>query len=134
MPHLYVEYSANTEAIVQIDGLLDELYESALATGVFPAGGIRVRAQRIDKYRIADCAPENSYIHVTVLLGHGRPLDVRRRAGETLFAAFKEYCADAFDQHPLALSLTMQELHPELNFKQNNLHEYLKKRSKDNSG
>lgn len=129
MPHLYVEYSANAEAIIDIDGLLNELYDTALDTGVFPLGGIRVRAQRIDKYRIADCAPENVYIHVTALLGHGRPLDVRRAVGEALFAALRQYCAQAFAEHPLALSLSLQELHPELSFKQNNLHEYVSRRS-----
>lgn len=134
MPHLYVEYSANTESILAVDGLLDTLYDTALASGVFPLGGIRVRAQRIDNYRIADCAPENAYIHVTALLGFGRPLDVRRRVGESLFAALCEYCQESFDRHPLALSLTLQELHPELNFKQNNLHEYVKQRREEATG
>ena len=129
MPHLYVEYSANTEAIIDVDGLLDRLYDAALSSGVFPLGGIRVRAQRMDRYRIADCAPDNCYIHVTALLGHGRPLDVRRRVGEELFATLKDYCADEFRKRPLALSLTLQELHPELNFKLNNLHEYVERRS-----
>jgi 5-carboxymethyl-2-hydroxymuconate isomerase len=128
MPHLYVEYSANTEAILRVDGLLDRLYDTALESGVFPLGGIRVRAQRIENYRIADCAPENCYIHVTALLGHGRALDVRRRVGEQLFAALREYCAEAFAKHPLALSLTVQELHPELNFKLNNLHDHVARR------
>ena len=128
MPHLYVEYSANTEAIIAVDGLLDALYKTALASGVFPAGGIRVRAQRIEKYLSAVCAAENAYIHVTALLGSGRPLDVRRRVGDSLFATLREYCSDAFDRNPLALSLTMQELHPELNFKHNNLHKYVRQR------
>ncbi|MGD2168484.1 MAG: 5-carboxymethyl-2-hydroxymuconate isomerase [Gammaproteobacteria bacterium] len=134
MPHLYVEYSANTEAILAVDGLLDKLYDTALASGVFPLGGIRVRAQCIDNYRIADCSPDNAYIHVTALLGFGRPLDIRRQVGESLFAALREYCKDAFDSHPLALSLTLQELHPELNFKQNNLHEYVERRREEASG
>jgi 5-carboxymethyl-2-hydroxymuconate isomerase len=134
MPHLYVEFSANTEAILDVDGLLDKLYDTALASGVFPLGGIRVRAQRIDNYRIADCAPENAYIHVTALLGFGRPLDIRRRVGEALFAALGEHCSEAFEHHPLALSLTLQELHPELNFKKNNLHDYVRQRRDEASG
>lgn len=134
MPHLYVEYSANAEQIIAIDELLDALYDTALQTGVFPLGGIRVRAQRIDNYRIADCDPGNAYVHVTALLGSGRPLDVRRRVGESLFATLRETCADAFHDHPLALSLTMQELHPELNFKQNNLHQYVERRREESAG
>ena len=129
MPHLYIEYSANAEAIIEIDGLLDALYDTALETGVFPLGGIRIRAQRIEKYRIADCSPQNAYVHVTGLLGHGRPLDVRRTVGEMLFSSLRDYCASAYASNPLALSLTLQELHPELNFKQNNLHEYVSRRS-----
>lgn len=128
MPHLYVEYSANVETVVDIDALLDILYDTALVSGVFPPGGIRVRAHKIDKYRIADCSPDNGYIHITALLGHGRPLDVRRAVGEQLFAAAREYLAPVFAEHPLALSVTLQELHPELNFKHNNLHEYVSRR------
>jgi len=33
-----------------------------------------------------------------------------------------------YEQSPLAISLNMQEFHPLLNFKQNNLHEYVKRR------
>jgi len=129
MPHLYVEYSANAETLVDIDRLLDALYDAALETGVFPLGGIRVRAQRIDNYRVADCHADNGYVHVTALLGHGRPLDVRRRVGEILFASLREFFTPVYEGHPLALSLTVQELHPELNFKLNNLHDYVARRS-----
>jgi len=128
MPHLFVEYSANIEDRMQLDLLLDRLYEAGLASGVFPIGGIRVRAHRVDHYRIADCAPDNAFVHVTALLGHGRPLDVRRRVGEQLFAVLKTHFRELFATSPLALSFNIQELHSELNFKQNNLHEYVARR------
>jgi len=128
MPHLFVEYSANIEERMQLDALLDRLYEAGLASGVFPIGGIRVRAHRVDRYRIADCAPENAFVHVTALLGHGRPLDVRRRVGEQLFAVLKTHFQALYEESPLAISFNIQELHPELNFKHNNLHEYVARR------
>jgi 5-carboxymethyl-2-hydroxymuconate isomerase len=128
MPHLFVEYSANIEARMQLDELLDRLYDAGLASGVFPIGGIRLRAHRVDHYRIADCAPENAFVHVTAVLGYGRPLDVRRRVGEELFAVLKEHFRDLFAVSPLAISFNIQELHPELNFKLNNLHEYVARR------
>ena len=87
MPHLIIEYSANIEDQIALDALLDKLHASALGTGVFPLGGLRVRAHRADAYRIADKAPDNGFVHVTALIGHGRPLDVQQRAGEELFAA-----------------------------------------------
>ena len=129
MPHLIVEYSANLEQQIALDVLLDKLRDSALETGVFPLGGLRVRALRTDHFRIADCDPENAYVHVTALIGHGRALDVRKRAGERLFATLTEHLEDVYERSPLAISFNIQEFHPELNFKMNNLHEHLRRRA-----
>lgn len=128
MPHLIVEYSANVEALIALDSLLDKLHASALETGVFPLGGLRVRAHRTDAYRIADKAPENGFVHVTALIGHGRTLEVQQRAGEHLMATLTAHLDDLYKTSPLAISLTVQEFHPVLNYKKNNLHEYVKKR------
>ncbi|HVY67060.1 MAG TPA: 5-carboxymethyl-2-hydroxymuconate Delta-isomerase [Gammaproteobacteria bacterium] len=129
MPHLVIEYSANVEDRIALDAMLDKLHACALTTGVFPLGGLRVRAYRADAYRIADKAPDNGFVHVTALIGHGRPLDVQQRAGEQLFAVLTEHLQSAYEQGPLAISLNIQEFHPLLNFKKNNLHEYAKRRA-----
>ena len=128
MPHLIVEYSANIEDQIALDMLLDKLHACALGTGVFPLGGLRVRAHRTDAYRIADKAPENGFVHVTALIGHGRPLDVQQRAGEELFATLTAHLELLYAKSPLAISLNIQESHPVLNFKKNNLHEHVKRR------
>ena len=128
MPHLIVEYSANIEEQIALDALLDKLHTCALGTGVFPLGGLRVRAHRADHFRIADKAPDNGFVHVTALIGHGRPLDVQQRAAEELFAVLTKHLEPLYDKSPLALSLNVQEFHPVLNFKKNNLHEYVKRR------
>ena len=129
MPHLIVEYSANLEQKIALDELLDKLRDSALGTGIFPLGGLRVRAVSTDRYRIADCDPANGYVHVTALIGHGRALDVRKRAGERLFAALTEHLEDVYERSPLAISFNIQEFHPDLNFKMNNLHEHVRRRA-----
>jgi len=128
LPHLIVEYSANIEEEIALDALLDKLHACALRTGVFPIGGLRVRAHRADHYRIADKASDNGFVHVTALIGHGRPLDVQQRAGEELLAALTEHLEPLFERSPLAISLQVQESHPVLNFKKNNLHEYVERR------
>lgn len=127
MPHLIVEYSANIEERIALDGLLDKLHASALATGVFPIGGLRVRAHRTVDYRIADKAPDNAFVHVSAMIGQGRPLDVQQRAAEALFATLTAHLEPLYAQSPLAISLNLQEF-PVLNFKKNNLHEYVKRR------
>lgn len=82
MPHLIIEYSANIEARLGLDALMDALHRTALETGVFPLGGLRIRAHRADHYRVADCDPANGFVHVTALIGHGRSLEVQQQAGE----------------------------------------------------
>jgi 5-carboxymethyl-2-hydroxymuconate isomerase len=128
LPHLIVEYSANIEDRIALDELLDKLHTCALGTGVFPIGGLRVRAHKAEHYRIADKAPENGFVHVTAIIGHGRALDVQQRAGEELFATLSAHLEGLYARSPLAISLNVQEFHPVLNFKKNNLHEYVKKR------
>jgi 5-carboxymethyl-2-hydroxymuconate isomerase len=131
---LIVEYSANIEEQIGLDALLDKLHACALETGVFPIGGLRVRAHRTDRYRIADKAEENGFVHVTAMIGHGRTLEVQQRAGEQLFAAITEHLRPLYDKSPLAISLYIEEAHPVLNFKKNNLHEYVKKRDAAKGG
>lgn len=128
MPHLIVEYSANIEPDLRLDELLDRLHSEALATGIFPIGGLRVRAFCAEHYRIGDLDPANAYVHVTAIVGHGRPLDVRERASRQLFECIKAHLAGPFETRPLAISFNMQEFDPVLNFKHNNLHRYVRER------
>lgn len=128
MPHLIIEYSANIEDRIALDELLDKLHATALTTGVFPIGGLRIRAHRTERYRVADNSPDNGFVHVTAMIGHGRALDVQQRAGEQLFAALTAHLHSLYERSPLAISLNVQELHSVLNFKKNNLHDYVERR------
>jgi len=128
LPHLIIEYSANLDGRLALDSLLDALYDTALETGVFPVGGLRIRAHRVEHYRIADRHPENAFVHVTALIGHGRPLDVRERVSRMLFGTLSEALDSLYRAMPLAISFTLQEFHPQLNFKRNNLHEHVERR------
>ncbi|MGD8340308.1 MAG: 5-carboxymethyl-2-hydroxymuconate Delta-isomerase [Gammaproteobacteria bacterium] len=129
MPHLIIEYSANIEPKLDLVALLDRLHREAVASGMFPAGGIRVRAYRAEHYRIADCHPDNAFVHVTAIVGSGRPLDRRERVSHLLFDALCEQLAALQATSPLAISFNMREFDPVLNLKKNNLHEYVRQRS-----
>ena len=132
MPHLIVEYSANIEDQMELAGLLDKLHAAALASGVFPLGGLRTRAERRDHYRIEDCGVDNGFVHVTAMVGHGRELNVLKRAGKELFQVICQHLNPLYERIPLGISFNIREFHPELNFKKNNLHEYVKTRNKAN--
>jgi 5-carboxymethyl-2-hydroxymuconate isomerase len=129
VPHVLVEYSANLDTQLDFPGFLTALRDAALATGIFPLGGIRVRAYRAEHYLIADGDVDNAFVAITLRIGHGRDFETRKRASDAIFATACEALAALYNRIPLGISLEMQEIAPTLTYKKNNLHEYVKKRA-----
>lgn len=128
LPHVLIEYSGNLDGQLDLPVFLGVLRDAALATGVFPLGGIRVRAYRADHYLIADGHPDNAFVHIMLRVGHGRDLHTRRQACEAIFATACRHLEPLYERIPLGLSLEMQEIDAVLTARQNNLHEYVKRR------
>jgi 5-carboxymethyl-2-hydroxymuconate isomerase len=129
MAHIVIEYSANLRGQFDLDGFLKAVHEAALATGVFPIGGLRTRAYEAQHYVVADANPENAFVHINLKVGHGRDLQTRKRAGEAVFAVACQQLSALSERLPLGIALDMQEIDPVLTFKKNNLHEYVKQRA-----
>lgn len=123
MPHFILEYSANLEDEIQIPALFKKLHETAIGSGVFPIGGIRSRAVRCEHYRISDGDPEQGFVHLTLKMGHGRDLETRKSTGEKIFETFTSHLQPVYERWYMGISFEMVELHPDLNFKQNNIHQ-----------
>lgn len=134
MAHIVIEYSAGLRGRLDVPELLGTVHQAALATGVFPIGGIRTRAYAAEHYVIADGDPHNAFVHLSLKVGHGRDLETRKRACEAIFEAACRYLAPIFEAVPLGISLEMQEIDPVLSFKKNNLHDYVKRRQAGASG
>lgn len=128
MPHIWIEYSRNLEQQVREAGLVEALHQAAIATGAFQIGAIRTRARAVGDYRIADGHAENGFVHVVARIAAGRDLQTRKFIGECLFSELKRAMSAVYDAAPLGLSLELQELDAALNFKQNNLQEYVERR------
>lgn len=128
MAHVVIEHSSNLRGRLDLPRFIQAVHEAALATGIFPIGGMRTRAYETQAYRVADGHPDNAFVHLSIRVGHGRDLATRRHACERIFQAACEELAGLFETIPLGLSVEMQELDPELSFKKNNLHEYVKRR------
>jgi 5-carboxymethyl-2-hydroxymuconate isomerase len=128
LPHVLVEYSSNLDGQLDFPRFLTALRDTALSTGVFPLGGIRVRAYRADHYVVADGHPDNAFVHVMLRVGHGRDIETRKRACDAIFATACDQLAAVYGRTPLGISLEMQEVDAVLTCKKNNLHEYVKKR------
>lgn len=125
MPHIQMDYSGNLEERLDVAGLCRALRDAAVATGVFPLAGVRVRAVRCDHWVVADGDPAHAFLDISVRLRAGRAFEVRRQATEELFAAVREYCAQALASSSLMLSLEMREIDDELAPKESSIRRYL---------
>ena len=125
MPHQIIEYSANLESRIDMESLVDDLHEVAIGIEGLPIGGLRTRAAKREIYRVADRHPDNAFVHLVLKLGHGRSLEKRREFGEAIFAALCDLLEPVSSTSPLAISFEIQEIHPELTWKKNNLRDYM---------
>ena len=126
MPHFSIEYSANLDARVDMAKVVEVIRKAAVETGVFPLGGIRVRAVRCEHCAIADGNPEFGFLDMVLRLGEGRDLQTRKKAGEHIFRTLSTCLDPVFAQSKFALSFDMQTNDKETSWKRNNIHDVLK--------
>jgi 5-carboxymethyl-2-hydroxymuconate isomerase len=126
MPHFTIEYSANLDARIDMGKVVEVVRKAAVETGIFPLGGIRVRAVKCEHYAIADGRPNFGFLDMVLRLGEGRDLATRKTAGEHIFNVLAAYLDPVFTQGKFALSFDMQINDRETSWKRNNIHEALK--------
>ena len=126
MPHFTIEYSANLDTRVDMGKVVEVVRKAAVETGIFPLGGIRVRALRCEHYAIADGNPNHGFLDMVLRLGEGRDLLTRKKAGEHIFKVLSAHLDPVFAQSKFALSFDMQINDKETSWKRNNIHEALK--------
>jgi 5-carboxymethyl-2-hydroxymuconate isomerase len=127
MPHFITECSENIRTEADLPGLFQQVNRLLAESGLFPLAGIRSRAHWVDTWQMADGAHDYAFVHMTLKIGHGRTQQQLMPVMEQLFACIREHFADLMARRYLALSLVVEELHPQLNFKQNNVHALFRK-------
>jgi 5-carboxymethyl-2-hydroxymuconate isomerase len=125
MPHFTIEYSANLDTRVDMGAVVEIVRKAAVETGIFPLGGIRVRAIRCEHYAVADGRPDLGFLAMVLRLGEGRDLATRKKAGEHIFRMLSDHLDPVFRQSPFALSFDMQINDSQTSWKRNNIHEQL---------
>ena len=126
MPHFTIEYSANLDGRVDIGAVCEVVRQAAVETGVFPLGGIRVRAIKCEHYAIADGRKDFAFLDMVLRLGEGRDLSTRKKAGEHVFNALSRHLDPVFAASKFALSFDVQINDKETSWKRNNIHDALK--------
>jgi 5-carboxymethyl-2-hydroxymuconate isomerase len=126
MPHFTIEYSANLDHYADMAEIVEVVRKAAVETGIFPLGGIRVRAVRCQHYAVADGRGDYGFLAMVLRLGEGRDLAARKKAGEHVFSALSQHLDPVFAQSKFALSFDMQINDKETSWKRNNIHDALK--------
>ena len=96
MPHFTIEYSANLDGRLDIGAVCEVVRKAAVETGIFPLGGIRVRAIRCEHYAIADARQDYGFLDMVLRIGEGRDLATRQKAGEHVFQALSKHLDPVF--------------------------------------
>ncbi|WP_315709919.1 5-carboxymethyl-2-hydroxymuconate Delta-isomerase [Brenneria uluponensis] len=122
MPHFVTECTENIRQQARLPALFAQVNTLLADSGIFPLGGIRSRAHWIDTWQMADGKQDYAFVHMTLKIGHGRGLAALQPVMTSLFACIQAHFAELMAERYLALSLVVEELHPVLNFKQNNVH------------
>jgi 5-carboxymethyl-2-hydroxymuconate isomerase len=126
MPHFSIEYSANLDAMIDMTEICEIVRKAAVETGIFPVGGIRVRAIRCEHYAIADGRHDCGFLAMLLRLGEGRDLAARQKAGAHVFQALSRHLDPVFAHSKFALSFDMQINDAATSWKRNNIHDALK--------
>lgn len=125
MPHIQIDYSANLESRLDVAGLCRVLRDAAVATGILPLAGIRVRAIRAEHVVIADGNPDHAYVDISVRLRGGRTEAAKADATASIFAAADAFCAPVMATSSLMLSMEMRDIDPTLSPKASSIRDYL---------
>jgi 5-carboxymethyl-2-hydroxymuconate isomerase len=126
MPHFTIEYSANLDSRLDIGAACEVVRKAAVETGIFPLGGIRVRAVKCEHYAIADARQDYGFLDMVLRIGEGRDLETRKKAGEQIFQALSRHLDPVFASSKFALSFDMQINDKDTSWKRNNIHDALK--------
>jgi 5-carboxymethyl-2-hydroxymuconate isomerase len=132
--HILIEHSSNLRGQLNLPRFVEAIRQAALATGIFPRGGMRTQAYESDPYCEAGRRPDNTFVHLSVNVGEGRDHATRRQACEEIFAAACEQLREVHARAPLGrsvgISVEMQEREPDSAPGQSNIQDYVQSRGR----
>ncbi len=126
MPHMSIEYSRRLNDDFDMQHLCEELRLTMVNTGIFPLGGIRVRAFAADACAIADNHQDNAFVDMILRIGKGRTEAEKKNAGEAIMATAQVFFMTLLEKAHFALSLEIIEIDPRMSWKVNTIHMRLK--------
>lgn len=86
MPNLVMEYSNSAGERMNIEGLLEDLHQSALECGLFDVDSVKSRAHRYHSWLIGEKGNDADFIHIDFQLLSGRTTEQKRDLSRRLMA------------------------------------------------
>lgn len=123
MPHVIVEYSANIEADITPQRLVEEIHQAAIASGIAEPVGIRTRLMRREHFRVGDGNPQNAFVHIDIRARKGRPLEQKKHAVQTIYDQANKTLDHVFKARPLALTVEIHEIDSDTRLMRNGMRE-----------
>ncbi|USD65467.1 5-carboxymethyl-2-hydroxymuconate Delta-isomerase [Vibrio sp. SCSIO 43136] len=90
MPNLVLEYSNSVEQRVNVQGLLEDLHQVAMESGLFDIASIKSRALRCHHWLIGDKEDSEDFIHISFELLSGRTEEQKRDLSRQLMAVLQQ--------------------------------------------
>ncbi|WP_261816163.1 5-carboxymethyl-2-hydroxymuconate Delta-isomerase [Vibrio gallicus] len=84
MPNLVMEYTQPIEDRLNVQGLLQDIHQVMLDSGLFDAASIKSRALRCHTWLVGEQEDDANFIHVTVELLSGRTEEQKRALSREL--------------------------------------------------
>jgi len=81
LPHMQIQYSKNCEEHFDMNLFCRTIADEILSSGLYPCGGLRVRATAQDHVVIADAHPHNKFIDMVFRIGKGRSDTDKKKTG-----------------------------------------------------
>lgn len=131
MPHLWIEYSANVESSLDVGEFVRHMHQETAADGVFPLAGLRTRAVPVTNYVIADGHPDNAFVHLTLRVLPGRDPGTQKASTDRIFAAALERLKPLSDRLPMAVSMHVETIEPDLGYRLSTYRTHMAARARD---
>jgi 5-carboxymethyl-2-hydroxymuconate isomerase len=125
MPHLVIQHSGNISTS-RMQQACDVLHDAMVETGIFPLGGIRVRAWPSPAYAVADKHANNAFVDMVLRMAKGRTTAQKRAAGEHVMSTAQQFFAEDLANPHFSLSLEVIEIDDTMSWKANSIHPRLK--------
>jgi len=105
MPNLVMEYSNSVDERVNVQGLLEDLHQVALQSGLFDVGSVKSRALRCHNWLIGDEADSVDFIHISFELLDGRTAEQKRDLSRQLMTVLQEQAS-----HVRSLTVNIRDM------------------------